>query len=121
MKGEKVLIELHLLLLLCLRGIYLVLTSLGKHKAASESGKPPKSKVQSIIEQQEGSIKVRSLLQSLGQPSTSATEFGISQSLWDVGINGLEFVFLDTLAEEDDHTGSSHISVIPDFLLIWKS
>ena len=54
------------------------LTSFGKHKAGSESGKPPTSPVQSIIEQQEDSTEVNSLLLLTSQSSESVTKYYIS-------------------------------------------
>ncbi|WVZ74132.1 hypothetical protein U9M48_022354 [Paspalum notatum var. saurae] len=78
--------------------------STGKHKAASESGRPPKSKIQKIAEShQEGPIAMSNFLRKTGQPLPCAADFHISESLSDFGISDSEFNYSDGLREEVDY------------------
>ncbi|CAM0908654.1 unnamed protein product [Alopecurus aequalis] len=74
--------------------------STGKHKAASEPGRPPKSKAQRTAEQHDQPFTVtHDLLRAApGRPSTSSTsaaEFHITRSLSDFGIDDSEFTYVD--------------------------
>ena len=70
--------------------------STGKHKASSESGRPPKSKIQRTAEPHEAPTSTHDFLRFQGQPSTSsAAEFHITRSLSDFGIDDSEFTYVD--------------------------
>ncbi|KAM0930186.1 hypothetical protein ACQ4PT_000972 [Festuca glaucescens] len=69
--------------------------STGKHKAASESGRPPKSKIQRTAEPHKVPYVTHDFLRSPGRASTSAAEFHITRSLSDFGIDDSEFTYVD--------------------------
>ncbi|KAL6633748.1 hypothetical protein ACP70R_026419 [Stipagrostis hirtigluma subsp. patula] len=76
----------------------------GKHKAASESGRPPKSKIQKINEpHQEVPIGTNNFLRTPGQLLPSTAEFHISESLSDFGISDSEFTYSGDLSQESDY------------------
>lgn len=78
--------------------------SIGKHKAASESGRPTKSKIQKIAEShQEGPISMNNFLRVTGQPLPCAADFHITESLSDFGISDSEFNYTDELCQEIDY------------------
>ncbi|AQK54391.1 Protein PHOTOPERIOD-INDEPENDENT EARLY FLOWERING 1 [Zea mays] len=77
--------------------------SIGKHKAALESGRLLKSKVQKITEShQEGAIAMSSFLRMPAQLLPSTADFHISDSLSDFGIRDSEFYFSEDLLQEVD-------------------
>lgn len=78
--------------------------STGKHKAASESGRPPKSKIQRTTEPQEMPTVKFDFLRSPCQLLTSAAEFPIMQSLSDFGIIDSEFTYIEDLPLEETDT-----------------
>ncbi|KAM0829553.1 hypothetical protein ACQ4PT_066800 [Festuca glaucescens] len=69
--------------------------SAGKHKAASESGRPPKSKTQRTAEPHKALSVTHDFLRAPGRASTSAAEFHITWSLSDFGIDDSEFTYID--------------------------
>ncbi|XP_066322316.1 protein PHOTOPERIOD-INDEPENDENT EARLY FLOWERING 1-like isoform X2 [Miscanthus floridulus] len=77
--------------------------SIGKHKAASESGRPTKSKVQKITEShQEGPTVMSNFLHMPAQLLPSTADFHISDSLSEFGISDSEFYFSEDLLQEVD-------------------
>ncbi|VAI93867.1 unnamed protein product [Triticum turgidum subsp. durum] len=78
--------------------------STGKHKAASESGRPPKSKIQRTAEPQEMPALKFDFLRSPRQLLTSAAEFPITQSLSDFGIDDSELTYMEDLPLEETDT-----------------
>ncbi|KAM3298267.1 hypothetical protein ACQJBY_039958 [Aegilops geniculata] len=78
--------------------------STGKHKAASESGRPPKSKIQRTAEPQEMPAFKFDFLRSPRQLLTSAAEFPITQSLSDFGIDDSELTYIEDLPLEETDT-----------------
>jgi E1A-binding protein p400 len=82
--------------------------STGKHKAASESGRPPKSKIQRTAEPQELPTVKHDFLRAQGRPSTSAPEFHITQSLSDLGIDDSEFTYVEDLSLVPDTEFAQH-------------
>ncbi|XP_004953500.1 protein PHOTOPERIOD-INDEPENDENT EARLY FLOWERING 1 isoform X4 [Setaria italica] len=78
--------------------------SIGKHKAASECGRPPKSKIQKITEShQEGPSTSSNFLRMPGQLFPGAADFHISESLSDFGISDSEFNYSEDLWQEVDY------------------
>ncbi|CAN6246522.1 unnamed protein product [Urochloa humidicola] len=78
--------------------------SIGKHKAASDCGRPPKSKIQKITEShQEGPIVSSNFLRMPGQLLPGEADFHISESLSDFGISDSEFNYSEGLWQEVDH------------------
>ncbi|KAL5213101.1 hypothetical protein ABZP36_023948 [Zizania latifolia] len=75
--------------------------SIGKHKASSESGRPPKSKIQRIIEPQEGPV-ANNFHRLQGHLLHSSAEFHITQSLSEFGIGDSEFTCFEDLPQEAD-------------------
>ncbi|XP_062219951.1 protein PHOTOPERIOD-INDEPENDENT EARLY FLOWERING 1-like isoform X2 [Phragmites australis] len=91
--------------------------STGKHKAASESGRLPKSKIQKITEpHQEGPIGMKNFLRAPGQLLQSTAEFHISESLSDFGISDSEFTYSEDLSQEADLLEFLPYQDDPDFL-----
>jgi len=82
--------------------------STGKHKAASESGRPPKSKIQRTTEPHEALAVTHDFLRAQGRPSTSVAEFHITQSLSDLGIDDSEFTYIEDLSLEADAEFAPH-------------
>ncbi|VAI81640.1 unnamed protein product [Triticum turgidum subsp. durum] len=78
--------------------------STGKHKAASESGRPPKSKIQRMAEPQDMPALKFDFLRSPRQLLTSAAEFPITQSLSDFGIDDSELTYMEDLTLEETDT-----------------
>nr|CAB3450731.1 unnamed protein product [Digitaria exilis] len=78
--------------------------SIGKHKAASECGRPPKSKIQKITEShQEGPIASSNFLRMPGPLLPGSTDFHISESLSDFGISDSEFNYSEDIWQEGDY------------------
>uniref|UniRef100_J3LG01 DNA helicase n=1 Tax=Oryza brachyantha TaxID=4533 RepID=J3LG01_ORYBR len=75
--------------------------SIGKQKASSESGRPAKSKIQRTTEPQEGPV-TNSFHRIPGQLLHNSSEFHITQSLSDFGINDSEFTHFEDLPQEAD-------------------
>uniref|UniRef100_A0A0D9YWP1 DNA helicase n=1 Tax=Oryza glumipatula TaxID=40148 RepID=A0A0D9YWP1_9ORYZ len=73
--------------------------SIGKHKASSESGRPPKSKIQRTTEPQEVPV-TNNFHRIPGQLLHNSAEFHITQSLSDLGISDSEFTYFDNLPQE---------------------
>uniref|UniRef100_A0A0D9VJP4 DNA helicase n=1 Tax=Leersia perrieri TaxID=77586 RepID=A0A0D9VJP4_9ORYZ len=73
--------------------------SLGKHKASSESGRPPKSKIHRTTEPQEGPV-TNNFHRIPGQLLHSSPEFHITKSLSDLGISDSEFTYFEDLPQE---------------------
>uniref|UniRef100_A0A0E0CQ01 Protein PHOTOPERIOD-INDEPENDENT EARLY FLOWERING 1 n=1 Tax=Oryza meridionalis TaxID=40149 RepID=A0A0E0CQ01_9ORYZ len=73
--------------------------SIGKHKASSESGRPPKSKIQRTNEPQEVPV-TNNFHRIPGQLLHNSAEFHITQSLSDLGISDSEFTYFDNLPQE---------------------
>jgi len=82
--------------------------STGKHKAASESGRPPKSKIQRTAEPHEALAVTHDFLRAQSRPSTSVAEFHITQSLSDLGIDDSEFTYIEDLSLEADAEFAPH-------------
>ena len=77
--------------------------TIGKHKAAPECGRPPKSKIQKITEShQEVPIASSHFLRMPGQLLPGAADFNISESLSDFGISDSEFNYSEDLWQEVD-------------------
>ncbi|KQK08524.1 protein PHOTOPERIOD-INDEPENDENT EARLY FLOWERING 1 isoform X1 [Brachypodium distachyon] len=74
----------------------------GKHKAASEPGRPPKSKIQRTTEPQEVPTARNDYLRAPDQLLRSAAEFHITHSLSDLGINDSEFTYFEDLPLNTD-------------------
>ncbi|GJM86482.1 hypothetical protein PR202_ga02346 [Eleusine coracana subsp. coracana] len=92
--------------------------SIGKHKAASESGRPPKSKIQKITEpHQERPTGMNNFLRMPGQLIPITAEFHISESLSEFGISDSEFTHSEDLSEEASHLEFLPYQDEPDFLL----
>ncbi|XP_062222377.1 protein PHOTOPERIOD-INDEPENDENT EARLY FLOWERING 1-like isoform X2 [Phragmites australis] len=93
------------------------LKSTGKHKAASESGRHPRSKIQKITEpHQEGPIGMNNFLRTPGQLLPNTAEFHISESLSDFGICDSEFTYSEDLSQETDHLEFLPYQEDPGFL-----
>jgi hypothetical protein len=91
--------------------------SIGKHKATSESVRPPKSKIQKVTElHQEGPIGMNNFLRTPGQLSPTA-EFHISDSLSEFGIGDSEFTIPEDLSKEADQLEFLPYQDEPDFFL----
>ncbi|TVT99739.1 hypothetical protein EJB05_54878 [Eragrostis curvula] len=92
--------------------------TVGKHKAASESGRPPKSKMQKITEShQEGPTGMNNFLRAPGQLFSSQAEFHVSESLSEFGISDSEFTHSEDLSEEADRPEFLPYHDEPGFLL----
>ncbi|KAL6911860.1 hypothetical protein ACP4OV_000665 [Aristida adscensionis] len=78
--------------------------SIGKHKAVSDSGRPPRSKIQKIAEpHHEGPTGTNNFLRTPGQLLPSAADFHVSESLSDLGICDSEFTYSEDLPQEVDY------------------
>jgi hypothetical protein len=94
------------------------LKSIGKHKAASESGRPPKSKIQKFTEaHKEGPISMNNFLRMPGQLLPTTAEFPISDSLSEFGISDSEFTLSEDLSKEADQLEFLPYQDEPNFLL----